>query len=188
MRRVILDSIISLDGYYTSLSNEIDWFGFNQSEIEWSKEILRRVDTMLYGRVTYQEFSDFWPEAVPTPDGFDSEIIGQLNGYQKIVFTGSEIETPWKPVKLIHRDPVSAVREMKNENGKDMVVVGSGTLVSSLVANDLVDEYRIRIRPIILGSGKPLFHGGNRRHNLRLISSAAFDNGVLAIHYEPLPP
>ena len=64
MRRVILDSIISLDGYYTSPKNEIDWFGFDREEIEWSKEILRRVDTMLYGRVTYQEFSEFWPEIV----------------------------------------------------------------------------------------------------------------------------
>ena len=54
MRRIILDSIISLDGYYTSQKNEIDWFGFNQEEIDWSKEILRRTDSMLYGRVTYQ--------------------------------------------------------------------------------------------------------------------------------------
>ena len=53
MRKVILDTIISLDGYYTSLNNEIDWFGFSKEEIEWSKEILRRVDTMLYGRVTF---------------------------------------------------------------------------------------------------------------------------------------
>lgn len=187
MRRLILDSIISLDGYYTTMDNQIDWFDFDLKEVEWSKEILRRVDTMLYGRVTYQEFSEFWPKAKPTPDGFDPEIIGQLNGYQKIVFSKSKIETPWKPVLVIHEDPASTVAKMKLENGKHMVVVGSGTLVSSLVRNDLVDEYRIRIRPIILGAGRPLFQDDKKRHNLKLISSQAFDNGVLALHYEPLP-
>lgn len=185
MRKVIIDSIISLDGYFTSLSNEIDWFGFNYQEILWSKEILRRVDTMLYGRVTYQDFSQFWPDAKPTPDGFDSEIINQLNGLQKVVFTGRDIETPWKPVKMVHGDPADAVKEMKMKGGKDMVIVGSGTLVSSLVRSDLVDEYRIRIRPIILGAGRSLFRDEKRRHNLTLVSSTAFENGVVALHYEP---
>lgn len=185
MRRLILDSIISLDGYFSTLNNEIDWFEFDLQEIEWSKEILRRADVMLYGRVTYQEFSEFWPRAKPTPDGFDSEIIGQLNGYRKIVFSKTTIDTPWKPVEVIQEDPVAAVTKMKREKGKDMVVVGSGTLVSSLVRNDLVDEYRLRIRPIILGAGRPLFHDEKKRHSLKLISSQAFDNGVVALHYEP---
>ena len=185
MRKVVIDSIISLDGYFTSLNNEIDWFSFNMEEITWSKEILRRADTMLYGSVTYQEFSQFWPNAKPISDGFDSEIIDQLNGYKKIVFSGRDIKTTWSPVEVIHSDPVEAIKEMKVQRGKDMVVVGSGTLVSSLVRNDLVDEYRIRIRPIILGSGRPLFHDEIRRHKLNLISSTAFENGVVALHYEP---
>ena len=95
MRKVILDTIISLDGYYTSLNNEIDWFGFSREEIEWSKEILRRVDTMLYGRITYQEFSEFWPKASPTPEGFDAEIIGELNNLKKVVFSSSIKDVPW---------------------------------------------------------------------------------------------
>lgn len=186
MRKVILDSIISLDGYYTSINNKIDWFGFDREEIEWSKEILRRVDTMLYGRVTYQEFSEFWPGAAPSPDGFDSEIIGQLNNKRKIVFSRTLTKAHWKPVQIVEEDPAVAVPKIKIGNGKDMVVVGSGTLVSTLVKNDLVDEYRIRIRPIILGAGKPLFKDDRKRHSLKLISSKAFQNGVIAIHYEPV--
>jgi dihydrofolate reductase len=185
MRKVIMDSIISLDGYYTSLNNEIDWFGFSTEEIEWSKEILRRVDTMLYGRITYQEFSEFWPKASPTPDGFDAEIIMKLNGLRKIVFSSSLKEAPWGPAVLMQENPVDSVSKLKRETGKDMVVVGSGTLVSSLVRNDLIDEYRIRIRPIILGSGKPLFSDEKKRHKLRLISASKFTNGVVALHYEP---
>ena len=186
MRKVILDTIISLDGYYTSLKNEIDWFEFEKEEIDWSKEILRRVGTMLYGRVTYQEFSEFWPTASPSPDGFDSEIIGQLNGLQKLVFSRTLQEAKWGPAALIRDDPVDVIERIKKEPGRDMVVVGSGTLVSALVRNDLVDEYRIRIRPIILGSGKPIFEDSKSRHKLKLVSAKSFSNGVVALHYEPV--
>ena len=186
MRKVILDTIISLDGYYTSPTNEIDWFEFDQEEIDWSKEILRRVDAMLYGRVTYQEFSKFWPNATPTPDGFDSEIIGELNGILKVVFSRTLIEAPWQPAVLVREDPAQAVAKLKQEAGKDMVVVGSGTLVSALVRSSLVDEYRIRVRPIILGAGRPLFVDTLARHPLKLIAARTFHNGVVGLHYEPV--
>ncbi len=186
MRKVILDSIISLDGYYTSPKNETDWFDFDTEEIDWSKEILRRVDAMLYGRVTYEEFRTFWPKASATPDGFDSEIIGQLNGLLKVVFSRTLTDVPWQPAVLIHEDPAAAVARLKQEPGKDMVVVGSGTLVSALVRNGLVDEYRIRVRPIILGAGKPIFVDQSARHPLKLISAKMLRNGVMALHYEPV--
>ena len=186
MRRIILDSIISLDGYYTSQKNEIDWFGFNQEEIDWSKEILRRTDAMLYGRVTYQEFSEFWPQASPSPDGFDSEIIDHLNRQQKIVFSRTLNEAHWTPAQLVSEDPAVAVPKIKSGKGKDMVVIGSGTLVSTLIRYDLIDEYRLRIRPIILGTGKSCFKDDLKRHMLKLISAKAFENGVVALHYEPL--
>jgi dihydrofolate reductase len=186
MRKVILDTIISLDGYYTTPKSEIDWFEFDKEEIEWSKQILRRVDAMLYGRVTYQEFSEFWPKASPSPEGFDSEIIEQLNGLQKMVFSRTLPEAKWRPAILIDENPVDAVARLKRSPGKDMVIVGSGTLVSALVRGELIDEYRIRIRPIILGAGKSLFTDVQKRHKIRLISARAFSNGVVALHYEPI--
>ncbi len=186
MRKVILDSIISLDGYYTSPKNEIDWFDFNKEEVDWSKEILRRADTMLYGRVTYEEFRTFWPKASATPDGFDPEIIGQLNGHLKVVFSGTLAEVPWQPAVLVREDPADAVARLKQEPGRDMVVVGSGTVASALVRSGLVDEYRIRIRPIILGAGKPIFVDPGARHPLELVSARTLRNGVMALHYEPV--
>ena len=186
MRRVILDTIISLDGYYTSPKNEIDWFAFDREEVDWSKEINRGVDAMLYGRVTYEEFSQFWPRAKPSPDGFDPEIIRQLNELHKIVFSRTIKETPWKPAEVIREDPATAVANLKRGPGKDMVVVGSGTLVSALMRSGLIDEYRIRVRPIILGAGKPLFVDPNDRHPLKLIAARTLGNGVVALHYEPV--
>lgn len=185
VRRLILDSIISLDGYYTTLKNEIDWFDFDKGEVEWSVEINRKADAMLYGRTTYEEFSQFWPNAKPTPDGFDPEIIAQLNGLSKIVFSRTIRDTPWKPAMVIREDPSAAVARLKLEQGKDMVLVGSGTLASALVRAGLVDEYRIRVRPIILGSGRPLFADTEARHPLKLLGAKTFGNGVVGLHYEP---
>ncbi len=186
MRRLILDTIISLDGYYTSPKNEIDWFDFDKQEVEWSVEINRRVDAMLYGRVTYEEFKQFWPTAKPSPDGFDPEIIDQLNRLNKIIFSRTIKDTPWKPAEVIREDPATAVASLKQEPGKDMVVVGSGTLVTALMRRSLIDEYRVRVRPIILGAGKSLFVDQAARHPLKLISARTFGNGVVALHYEPI--
>ncbi len=87
---------------------------------------------------------------------------------------------------MIREDPVSAVARLKLEPGKDMVVVGSGTLASALVRSDLVDEYRVRVRPIILGAGKPVFVDQNARHKLTLMFAKTLQNGVVALHYEPV--
>jgi dihydrofolate reductase len=108
-----------------------------------------------------------------------------LNDLKKVVFSSSIKDVPWGPAVLIRENPVEAVSRFKKEKGKDMVIVGSGTLVSSLVAKEMIDEYRIRIRPIILGSGKTLFNDKNKRHKLKLISTSKFSNGVVALHYEP---
>jgi dihydrofolate reductase len=186
MRRLILDTIISLDGYYTSKENEIDsWFDFNQEEWFWSIDILRRVDAILCGRVSYEDFSKFWPTVKPQTEG--GKIIAPLiNELPKVVFSRTLKETPWKPAVVVREDPVAAVTKFKQEPGKDMVVIASGTLVGALMRAGLIDEYRIRVRPIILGAGKPLFVDQNSRHPLKLIGAKPFQNGVLGLHYEPV--
>ncbi|MHB8566345.1 MAG: dihydrofolate reductase family protein [Nitrososphaerales archaeon] len=186
MRKLIIDSIISLDSYYTDPNNSIDWFDFDDGEQEWSKEILRRVDTMIYGRRTYEEFSEFWPTPQPETMGFDSFLIQRLRELPKIVFSRSLPSAPWKPSTIVRENPGEAISKMKKESGKDLVVVGSGSVVNSLVREGLVDEYRIRVRPIILGAGKQLFSDRNARHPLKLVSSKQFDNGVIGLHYEPI--
>ncbi len=186
MRRLILDTITSLDGYFTSLRNEIDWFGFDDEEWEWSRDINRRADTILIGRVTYEEFRQFWPTPTPKSMGIDPILIRQLNGLQKVVFSRTLTEATWKPATLVRGNPSEAVSRLKREAGKDLVVVGSGTLVGSLLREGLVDEYYVRVRPIILGSGRPVFVDPDGRHPLKLVSAKTFKSGVVGLHYEPL--
>ena len=185
-RKLIADSIVSLDGHFTSAKNEIDsWFDFNQEEWFWSIDILRRVDSVLCGRVSYEEFSKFWPTVEPQTEG--GKIIAPLlNGLPKIVFSRTLNDTPWKPATIVREDSVGAIAKLKHEPGKDMVVIGSGTLVSALLRAGLIDEYYIRVRPIILGAGRPLFVDPNARHPLKLVSASTFKNGVIGLHYQPL--
>jgi dihydrofolate reductase len=186
MRRLILDTITSLDGYYTSLRGEIDWFGFDADEWSWSVNINRGVDTMLYGRVTYEEFRQFWPTPAPKKMGINPDLIRQLNDLQKVVFSRTLAKAAWKPSTLVRGNPVEVVSRLKRQPGKDLIVVGSGTLVGSLLRAGLIDEYYVRVRPIILGSGRPLFVDPDGRHPLKLVSAKTFKTGVVGLHYEPL--
>src|ERR1700678_3394922 len=133
MRRLILDTIISLDRYFTSLRNSIDWFGFDDDEWAWSRDIALRVDTMLYGRVTYEEFRQFWPTQDPKSIGVDPVLIERLNTLQKVVFSRTLAKALWKPATLVRGSPSEAVKKLKRQPGKDLVVIGSGTLVGLLL-------------------------------------------------------
>jgi dihydrofolate reductase len=187
VRKLIADSIISLDGFFTSSANEIDsWFDFDEDEWQWSIDINREVGAILLGRVTYLEFSQFWPKAIPkTKPG--QVIARQLNELPKIVFSRSLREGTWGPVEMVREDPGAAVARLKREPGKDLVVVGSGTLVSALLRGGLIDDFFIRVRPIILGAGRPLFVDPDTRHPLNLVSAKAFKSGVVGLHYRPAP-
>ena len=186
MRRLIVDTITSLDGYFTSPRNEIDWFGFDDDEWKWSVDINRRADTMLYGRVTYEGFREFWPTPAPKSMGVDPTLIQQLNTFQKVVFSRTLSKAAWKPATLVRGSPSEAVSKLKRKPGKDMVAVGSGTLVGSLLRAGLIDEYYVRVRPIILGMGRPIFVDPDGRHSLKLVSAKTFKSGVVGLHYEPL--
>ncbi len=185
MRKLVLDHIISLDGYFTSPKNEIDWFEFSDEEWAWSRDILRRAGAMLYGRVTYEEFRQFWPTSIPKPSSVDPELIRHLNDLPKIIFSKTLAEAPWGPAQLMRDDPIVALKRLKNEQGRDLVLVGSGTLAASFVRSGLVDEYFIRVRPVILGAGRPLFVDPDARHSLKLLKATAFKSGVVGLHYEP---
>lgn len=190
MRRIIVDSLISLDGYLADANGEIDWFAqvdeFNQSESEaWSLELLRRADTILFGRVTFEGMAEFWPSEWARTNM--AEIAGHLNGSAKIVFSRSLKTTAWENTTILPTATKEVILELKQRAGRDMLVLGSSSLVSALMRDGLVDEYRIRIVPVVLGAGRPLFKDQRERHRLRLVSCRPFKSGVLAVHYEPMP-
>jgi dihydrofolate reductase len=135
----------------------------------------------LFGRRTYQIMAAYWPNQ---PD--DNPFAASLNGLPKYVASTTLSEPlEWQNSTLLQGDVAKAVAELKEQPGKNLVVLGSGELVQTLMENDLVDEYGLMINPIVLGSGKRLFRDGSAKRPLRLVRSMTSSTGVLVATYEP---
>lgn len=146
--------------------------------VEMSKGMGRT--ELLFGRRTYENFYSFWPNQ-PEPNPF-TEV---LNNTQKYVASATLTEPlPWVHSTLLAGDAADAVSELKGQDGMDLVVLGSGELVRSLMKRNLVDEFTLLIHPLVLGSGRRLFPGGGPAAELRLTNSVPTTTGVIIATFE----
>ena len=141
-------------------------------------------DAFLLGRKTYEIFAGFWPQAADEND----PIANKLNVLPKHVASTTLDSVDWQNSSLLRGDVVSAVAQLKEQPGDELQVHGSGDLAQTLIAHDLVDEYRLLIYPIHLGSGKKLFPDGLKAAALRLVGSSTTSTGVIIATYEPAGP
>lgn len=176
MRKLIVTEFVSLDGVMEEPGN---W-----SLPFWNDEIARfkgdefsAGDAQLLGRVTYEGFAKAWPQS-------QDEGAEQFNRMPKYVVTRTLKELAWNNSHPIAGDIAAAVRDLKQQPGKDILVSGSGMLVDTLLSAGLVDELHLLVYPLLLGKGKRLFSNGVHSA-LRLASSRAFTGGVLALIYVP---
>lgn len=136
---------------------------------------------MLLGRLTYEKFAAFWPHQ---PD--DNPYAAVLNHRQKYVASTTLQEPlPWANSTRLEGDVAEAVAALKEQPGKDLVVLGSGQLVQTLMRHDLVDEYVLSIHPLVLGSGRRLFTDGGALARLRLVDTTTTTTGVVIATYQP---
>jgi len=183
MKNVIVSNIISLDGFMAGPLGEIDWFtGMADKEFEsCAIDLLGSVDTILFGRVTYDLMASYWPTASPGAD--DPRIIQAMNSYPKVVFSRTMKKAEWTSTRLVRGDATEEVSRLRTQPGRDMVVYGSGSIVSALAEKELVDEYFIFVAPLLLGHGKPLFSGIRGRKPLRLRETRNFGSGLVLLRY-----
>jgi dihydrofolate reductase len=181
MRRLIVSEMVTLDGYFAGPNGEIDWFFWNEEMANYSADLLSRVDTILFGRVTYELMADYWPSASMTAE--EPIIIDKMNNLPKIVFSKTLEKAEWENTKLVEEINKDDILKMKQQPGKDIVIYGSGSIVSALTQLGLIDEYRILVNPIILGSGKLLFKNLTERVNLKLVQTKTFKSSVILLHY-----
>jgi dihydrofolate reductase len=138
-------------------------------------------DTYLFGRKTYEKMAAYWPTA-PT----DDPMAAHLNAAPKYVASRTLKTLDWQNSTVIDGDVVTAVTELKQKPGGTIAVLGSGELVQTLLEHDLVDEFRLFIQPLVIGSGKRLFRGSEQVTRLRLIDSQTTSVGGLILAYEPI--
>jgi len=137
---------------------------------------------MLFGRITYQLMESYWSVATTATD--DQRIIDAMNDSSKIVFSKTIDKAEWKNSRLVRENMIEEVSELKKRSGKDIVIYGSGSLVSALTQAEMIDNYRLYVVPVILGSGKPLFNQVNNRINLELNDTRKFNSGLVLLHYK----
>ena len=179
MRRVIASEIMALDGVMESP----DKWHFPYFNVEMGEAIgaaMADSDAMLLGRVTYEEFAAFWPSQG------ERDVAGYMNNTPKYVVSRT-LEEPleWQNSTLIKENVAEEVAKLKQQPGKDISITGSGTLVRSLLQDDLIDELRLMVHPIVVGSGKHLFEEGGDQKALKLVDSKTFSTGVLYLTYQP---
>lgn len=182
MRRVVLDVLLSLDGFFTDPKDQIDWFTFDEESMAWSRQIMEKSDTILFGRTTYEMMASYWPTADRA-----EPLTDMINARPKIVFSKSLTTGAWPPSTVVREDPAKTVARLREKEGKDILVLGSSSVASALAAAGLIDEYRLRYQPVFLGQGRPLFYDQPQRRPLRLVSVRSWPSGVVAAHYEPAP-
>jgi dihydrofolate reductase len=198
MRRIVAEAFVSLDG----VTEDPGRFGeyehrgwtvpyWNDEIVQWHTEQLFASDTLLLGRVTYEEFVDIWPRRRPdearqglrTGDPF----ADRMNSLPKLVVS-TTLEEPleWNST-LLAGELLGAVADLKEQPGDDILVYGSGELVNTLMPHDLIDEYRLMIYPLVLGRGKRFFRGGNGKTTLALERSETSSTGVTMLVCKPQP-
>jgi dihydrofolate reductase len=183
MRRVVVFNNVSLDGYIADEGGDMSWA--HQQDPEWlaftSENASGRAE-FVFGRVTYELMAGWWP----TPPALQAmpDVARAMNETPKVVFSRTLEKATWQNTRLVKTDPAPEVRRMKAEPGPDMVIMGSGTIVSQLTDARLIDEYQVVLHGIALGRGKGMFDVGEKTR-LALKKSRVFGNGNVVLWYEP---
>ena len=184
MRKLSVFNNVTLDGYFTDSHGDMSWA--HKHDPEWNSFTAENASgggVLLFGRITYDLMASFWPtkqalEMMPT-------VAEQMNNLPKVVFSRTMDKPSWKNTRLVKNNIAAEVRTMKDESGPDMVIMGSGTIVSQLTQGGLIDEYQIVVHPLILGSGRTMFEGIKDKVALKRTRSRTFDNGNVFVCYEP---
>jgi dihydrofolate reductase len=189
MRKVILQEIVSLDGYAAGPNGDVGFIpASTRGDPRWGAEqsaLMDKVDTLLLGRVTYGMFSGFWPAIT---EGEEKEFADKFNGLQKVVFSRTLKRAPWgswSEGRIVKGNPADEIAKLKKQPGKDMLISGSISIAQALGEANLVDEYHVIVCPVVLGSGRPLFRDKSGGKQLELIDAHGLDRGAVSLLYRP---
>jgi dihydrofolate reductase len=180
VRKVIAAEFVSLDGVFEAP----DQWHFPYFNDEMGQEIGRAMDAsdaMLMGRILYEEWADFWPQQDP-----EDPIASRMNGVRKyVVSTTLEEPLGWQNSTLIRENVAEEIAGLKRQTGGDISISGSGSLVRSLLKDGFIDELRLMVHPVVVGSGKRLFEEGGDQIALELVDFRTFSTGVVYLTYRP---
>ncbi|MBS4539464.1 dihydrofolate reductase [Clostridium sp. D2Q-11] len=181
MRKIILQSMITVDGRFAGPKGDISWHNVDEEYNHYALNFLSSLDTLLFGRVTYELMQSYWPTTYAIEN--DPRIAKYMNSLSKIVFSKTLDKVTWNNTKLFSDILVEEITELKQLSGKDMAILGSSKLANAFIKYDLIDEFRIIVNPLVLGQGISLFQGLQSQLNLKLLKAEAFQSGNVLLQY-----
>lgn len=185
MRQLVVFNHVTLDGFFADMNGDMSWA--HKDDAEWNSFVADNASgggQLLFGGITYDLMASFWP----TPHAIKNMpvVAERMNNLPKVVFSRTLDKALWNNTKLVKNDMIGEIRKMKKESGKDMAIMGSGSIVSQLAQHALIDEYQIVVIPVALGKGRTMFEGVTVKVPLKLTNTRTFGNGNVLLCYEPM--
>jgi dihydrofolate reductase len=186
MRKILAFTNVTLNGFFAGPNGDLSWAHRADDDADWNefvKENAAGGGELLFGRVTYEMMIQYWP--TPAAEKNDPEVARQMNSLPKYVVSRTLKNPTWNNTKVISGDLVTEVRRLKDAPGRDIAILGSGSIVAQLAQEKLIDDYQVVVHPVALDAGKTLFSGVNDKLTLKLMSSRVFKNGNVMLSYVP---
>ena len=186
MRKLKLQVQMTVDGFISGQNGEMDWMCFPWTDdiMNYVREITEPVDTLILGRKLAEGFIPHWENVAQDPTNPEYEGGLKYTSTPKIVFTKTIEKSIWNNTNIANGELVEEITKLKNQSGKDIIVYGGGTLVSSLIKAGLIDEFHLFINPTAIGNGMTIFTGLDKNLNLKLKTAKQFDCGITLTCYE----
>jgi dihydrofolate reductase len=194
MRRIVMFNRVSAEGYFAAADGGLGWVVPEPELDRAAADNLGGAGTILFGRRTYEMFESFWPHAAddsgtaadPHAPGRSPEMRAMaewINNATKLVFSRTRKDVTWRNSRLLPELDPGEIEALKSGPGGDIMIFGSGSIVSQLTEHGLIDEYQLVISPLLLGSGRPLVSGVPKSLKLELVEAKAFPSGNVRLRY-----
>ena len=183
MRKLSTFNFVTLDGYFEGPQRDISWHKHDADGTAYAVEGLKSGSALLFGRVTYELMASYWPTPLAIKN--DPIVAEGMNKAEKIVFSRTLKRAEWNNTRLVSDNMGDEVRKIKQIPGKNLTLLGSGSILTQLAEQGLIDEYQFMVDPVVLGAGTPIFKNIKQRLNLKLTKTRTFNNGNVLLCYEP---
>lgn len=184
MARLIVHNFISANGYYKGPNEDISWAKDDEvDQTEFAKEHFKPGNILIFGRVTYELMASYWP----TPEAIKKypEIAKGMNSAEKIVFSRKMKTADWNNTRVINGQLEEEIKILKQTARRDLVVLGSGSIVTQVAELRLIDELQLMVHPVIIGGGITFLNDIMGKRELTLLQSKAFKSGIVSLFYKP---
>lgn len=185
MRKLIVSQHVTLDSFLAGPNGEMNWIKLDDEVFNVVATFTNEAEVALYGRVTYEMMEAYWPTAADKPNAtnHDIEHAAWYNSAQKVVLSRTSKNTKRDKTTFIAENAIDEIAKLKREDGKNILVFGSPSVVHLLVEKNLIDDYWLFVNPVVLGEGIPMFPPTKNRINLKLETAKVFACGVVGLHY-----